>query len=293
MKILIIYNPVSGKSTNREQRLGKVLMELGQSENEISVYQMKAKGDGTRFLLTKKPDDYELIVTCGGDGTLHEIVDASIKLGFKGDIGYIPAGSTNDYASNLGIRPSNAIKNIIDHNTQRLDLGVFNGECFNYVAAFGIFTDVTYSTPQPLKNSLGYLAYLMEGAKEITDIKPIHIHCETDSAIIDDDVLVGIITNTLSVGGVKLHGNDAQLDDGMMEYIFIRYPRNPIEFQNTLFFLVNQKFDQKYFYYGQSTTFKIQSDPMEWTLDGEGSGEPTGDVLIETLPAALSIIVGD
>lgn len=292
MKILLIYNPVSGKSVNREARLGKTLMQLGEKYGAITVYQMKAKGDGARFMADKGIDRYELIIGCGGDGTLHEIVDGAMQLGFTGDIGYIPSGSTNDYASNLGINSNNAVDNLLEHKIKKLDLGNFNGEYFNYVAAFGFFTDIPYVTPQNIKNSLGYLAYVLEGIKEIADMKPIRLKCETDSAIIEDDILVGVITNTLSVAGKHLNEDMAKLDDGMLEYIFVRYPRNILDIQNTILALMNGRFENKYMYYGQSKSFHIESEKMQWTLDGEDGGfSEVAD--ITTHQQKLNIIVGD
>ena len=292
MKILLIYNPVSGKSMNREARLGKVLMELGKNNDEITVYQMKSKGDGALFISKQQINDYSLIVVCGGDGTLHEIVDGALKAGYTGDIGYVPSGSTNDYATNLGINATNALENIIAHKVMKLDVGEFNGEHFNYVAAFGFFTDIPYSTPQNVKNSLGYLAYILEGAKELTDMKSIHLKCETDSAIFEDDFLVGMVSNTLSVGGRRLKEGNAKLDDGVMEYVFIKYPRNLLDIQNTIFALVNNKYDHRYMHFGQSKTFKIESDPTKWDLDGEDGGL-NDKVIINTHEKALNIIVGD
>lgn len=293
MKILLVYNPVSGKSGSRESRFGRTLLELGKDNNEITVYQMKSKGDGYGFLASKKNmEEYDTLIVCGGDGTLHEMVDASLKLGFKGKLGYVPFGSCNDYASNLGISERNAVKNIVKRVTKSLDVGNLNGEFFNYVAAFGILTDVTYSTPQNMKNSIGYLAYVLEAAKEITDMKPIHIRCETDDTIIDDDILVGIITNTLSVGGVKLKEEAISLDDGLMEYVFIKYPQNLFDLQNTVLCLMNMRFEPKYMYSGQSKHFSIDSDRMQWTLDGEDGGY-TEHALVDTHKAALEIIVGE
>lgn len=292
MKILFIYNPVSGKSGSRINRFGKALFELGKGDNEITVYQMKYKGDGARYLKTVDANAYDLILGCGGDGTLHEIVDGALNVGYTHDIGYVPFGSTNDFANNLGIESNNAVDIILNHNVQLLDVGKFNNEHFNYVAAFGFFTDIPYSTPQNVKNSLGYMAYLLEGIKELTDMKSYRFRCETDSAIIEDDILVGIITNTLSVAGVKLKDHMAKLDDGMLEYVFIKYPRTLLDIQNTIFALVNNKFDNRYMYYGHSENFKISSDLMQWTLDGEDGG--THDTVnIITEKQALKIIVGN
>lgn len=291
MKVLLVYNPVSGKSGNREHNLGTIVFELGKKYNEITVYRTRDKGDGAEYIKNADMSDCKLMVVSGGDGMLHEMVNQAVKIGFKGLIGFIPSGSVNDYARNIGINEYNAINNIIKGKSRKLDLGKFNNEYFNYVAAFGQFTPISYTTPQDVKNSIGHLAYLLEGIKELSDAKSIRFCCETDDEMIDDDMLVGIITNTLSVGGVKLRNSMARLDDGLMEYIFIKYPQNLLDLQNTIFALLNGKFDKKYMYHGSSKRFVITTEMIEWNLDGE-SGGSTDYAVIETCPKALNIIVG-
>lgn len=294
MKLLLIYNPVSGKSNNRDSRLGKEILELGKEGYDVMVHRIKEKGEGAKYINENDISAYDLVAVQGGDGTLHEIVDGMLKLkeDLRKPIAYLPAGSTNDYAKNLGITQANAIKNIFNNDIRTLDVGVFNGEHFNYVAGFGFFTDIPYSTPQNIKNSLGYLAYVLEGAKELTEMKAYRLRCETDSAIIEDDILIGIITNTLSVGGMKLKEDIAKLDDGILEYIFIKYPQNLFEIQNIIFLLMNSKFDHRYMYYGQSKSFKIESEPMSWTLDGEDGGN-VSSAEIHVCEKVLNIVVGD
>lgn len=291
MNILLIYNPVSGKSESRESRIGKIMLELGAEDALISVYQTKKKGDGFERLKMIDSSVYDLIVVCGGDGTLHEIVNATLKLGLNIPIGYIPFGSTNDYAKNLGIKPRNAIKNIKEMKLKKLDIGEFNGEFFNYVAAFGAFTEIPYSTPQDIKNSVGYLAYVLEGIKALPEIRPIHFKCKTDDGVIEDDVIVGMITNTTSVAGVKRKEDDIRLDDGKMEYIFVKFPKNIIETEAILFKLASGDFDSPFLYHGQSSRFEILSDEITWTLDGEAGGSASS-VIIDTHKKAFEIVTG-
>jgi YegS/Rv2252/BmrU family lipid kinase len=289
MKYLLIYNPVSGRSNNRINKIGKCVFELGKEGDVITVYQTAGKGDGARYMWDNDIDKYDVVIVCGGDGTLHEIVDGAIKCGYKGNLGYIPFGSTNDYARALGINSTNAIKVILEGNVNKLDLGILNSEHFNYVAAFGCFTDITYTTPQVMKNGIGYLAYLLESVKALKDIKPIHIKCKTDNDEIDDDIIVGLVTNALSVGGMRIKAIRAKLDDGKLEYVFIKYPSNLIDLQNTLLALVNNKLTDRYMYYGHSSSFIIDSDEIDWNLDGESGGKST-HAEISVLPKALSIL---
>lgn len=291
MKVLLVYNPVSGKSINREQNLGNILLELGKSYNEITVYQTKSKGDGAEYLRNQDLSECELLIVCGGDGMLHEMVDQALKCEYKGLIGYIPMGSVNDFANNIGINEYNAVSNIIKKKSRKLDVGKFNDEHFNYVAAFGQFTPISYTTSQDAKNMIGHLAYFLEGIKELSEAKAIRICCETDNEKFEDDVLVGVISNTFSVGGVKLRKYMTELDDGEMEYIFIKYPQNLIDLQNTVFALLNGKFDSKYMYHGRSKRFEITSEPMEWNLDGEDGGN-VDKAIIDIRRQALNIIAG-
>lgn len=292
MRILMIYNPVSGLSGSRGTRIGNALFRLGENDGDVVVYQTKSKDDGAEYLAKHSDEKYDMIVVSGGDGTLHEIVNAVMKLGIDSKIGYLPSGSTNDYAKNLGITQRNSVENLFNPKIRELDLGLFNGEYFTYVAAFGLCTDIPYSTPQSLKNSMGYLAYLLEGAKELTDMKPIRIKCKTDKELIEDTFVVGLITNALCVGGMKRRDSETKLDDGLMEYVFIKFPQNIIDVRNIVFRLLNSMFDEKYMYYGSSSSFVIDSEEMTWTLDGESSGQATSHTEIKTCRKALKIAVG-
>ena len=270
---LLIYNPVAGRTNLRLERIGKIIFELTQKGYVLTVYQTQGKMDIHKFIKTQDMTVYDKILCCGGDGTLHEVVNGLIKSGVELPLGYIPAGSTNDYAKNLGISKGTAIDGIRNGSVKAVDIGKFGDEYFNYIAAFGAFTNVSFLTPQKNKNALGYLAYLLEGARHLSDIKPYYVKFEIDGVIIEDSVVVGMITNGFSVAGVRnKRGTNVYLDDGKMEYVLIKMPDNVLEIQTIITLLLSSKVDARYMYYGQFKNMKILSEPLQWTLDGEDGG---------------------
>lgn len=273
MHNLLIYNPVSGRTNLRLERIGRIIFELTNSGNELTVYQTQSKIDIRNFIRTKDLARYNKIICYGGDGTLHEVVNGLIESGADRPLGYIPAGSTNDYAKNLGINERTAIDCIKKGLMKTVDIGRFGEEYFNYIAAFGAFTNVSFLTPQKSKNALGYLAYLLEGVRHLSDIKPYHVKFDIDGVIIEDNVVVGMMTNAFSVAGVRnKRGADIYLDDGKMEYVLIKMPDNVLEIQTIVTLLLSSKVDARFMYYGQFKKMKIFSEPMQWTLDGENGG---------------------
>lgn len=291
MRYLFIYNPVSGKENNRANRIGKCLLQLGQGGNEVLVYQTQGKGDAGKYLSTA-PENYDCVVVCGGDGTFHDVLNGVLENDIHKPIGYIPFGSTNDFASGIGIQYRNAVEVIRRGKRRHLDVGCFNGEYFSYVAAFGIFTNVSYSTPQNVKNALGYAAYLLEGIKQISQLRHYHLRVTTDNGTTEDDFLLGVVCNSISVAGMKQTRFHPSLNDGLMEYLFVKKPANIIDLQNTITSFLQGKLDEKYMVAGKSKNLEIQSeDAIEWTLDGEFGGTHK-EVLIETCAKKLDIMAG-
>ncbi|MBO5351801.1 MAG: diacylglycerol kinase family lipid kinase [Lachnospiraceae bacterium] len=273
MHNLLILNPVSGKKESREERIGQIICRLTQNGNEVTVCQTRGRGDAREFAATAPEGVYDRIVCCGGDGTLHEVVNGLMRRQEKLPLGYIPMGSTNDYAKNLGITKKNALQCLEENRADFIDIGCMNGEYFNYVAAFGAFTSVSFNTPQQMKNTFGYFAYLLEGIKQLADVAPKHIRFCVDGTEQEDDIIIGMVTNAFSVAGMKnLNQKQVQLDDGRMEYLFIKYPKNFMELQTIIGQLLNEKVDERYIHYGQFRKLTMESEPMEWTVDGENGG---------------------
>lgn len=300
-KALFILNPHSGKGLIKNHLL-EIIDILVKADYEVTVYPTQSRGDAKR-LMTERDKSYELVVCSGGDGTLDEIVSGMIQSGFKTTIGYIPAGSTNDFAKSLKIPVTmkKAAEIIAQRNVFSCDIGRFNKDIFVYVAAFGIFTEVSYGTPQEMKNMLGHMAYLLEGVKQLANIKsyPLkvaYVSEEGEEIVIENDFIFGMVTNSHSIGGFKsIAGNvfkgNIDLNDGLFEVTLIKVPKNPMELNSILAALAIADIDTKYMYNFKSGKLVFESEEeVAWTLDGEYGGKHTKVELLND-KGAMDIII--
>ena len=219
------------------------------------------------------------MVCSGGDGTLDEVVTGMMQREQKLPIGYIPAGSCNDFARSLQL-PNNmqqAAEIAVRGENFPVDVGAFNDRNFIYVAAFGIFTDVSYTTKQEMKNVLGHMAYILEGMKRLTSVKSYYMKVTSEEMSFEGDFLFGMVTNSRSVGGFKsIIGKNVVFDDGIYEVTFIQRPRNAMELQEILAALTISQIDTKYMYSFRSAHVVVEAEePVSWSLDGEFGGEYT------------------
>ena len=293
-KLLFVFNPTSGKAKIRDYLLD-ILDSFNKSNYQVTVYTTQYQGHA-REIVKERGKGYDLIVCSGGDGTLNEVVSGLMELEPMPILGYIPSGTTNDFATSIHIPKDMvlAAKLISKRNVFRCDIGKFNDRYFTYVAAFGAFTAVTYMTPQQTKNVLGHQAYVLEGVKQLSSIKPVHLKIEYDDVVIEDDFLYGMVSNSTSVGGFKgLTGKYVELNDGLSEVTLIKNVKNPIGFTNIVTSLLTRKLDSEYFYYFKTNKLKITSkQPIDWVLDGEFGGSHT-EVNIENCKEAICICVDD
>ena len=295
-KIYFIYNPHSGKE-QIGSKLNEIIRTLAEKDNELTVVPTIGYLDAMERI-TNLPDDYDLVVCSGGDGTLDEVVTGMMKRPKERrvPIGYIPAGTTNDFARSLEI-PRNmpeAARNAMLGKPFECDIGSFNEDSFVYIASFGIFTEVSYSTKQEVKNVLGHMAYVLEGMKSLYNIKSYKMRVSSDEMEFEGDFLFGMITNSKSVAGFKgLVKGDVQFDDGVYEVTFIKRPKNPLEIQEILGALLLEEINSNYMYSFRTRKLTIESEEMvPWTLDGEFGGEHD-HVVIENNHKAVEIIVKD
>ena len=232
--------------------------------------------DDARRIVENRSHDYELVVCSGGDGTLDETVTGMMQSGFQTPIGYIPAGSTNDFGVSLGL-PKNMVRAAeiaVKGKDFSCDVGSFNKDIFVYIAAFGLFTDVSYETDQEVKNVLGHMAYLLEGMKRLSAVRSYPMRVEYEDNLIGDDFIFGMITNSVSVGGFKnITGKNVKLDDGVFEVTLIKKPRNPVELNNIMISLLNRDIDTNAMYCFRTSKLILDAlEPVPWTLDGENGG---------------------
>jgi len=291
-RLLFIYNPKAGKAQIRS-RLADILDIFTNAGYEITIAPTQ-KHDDARRIAACRSDSYDLVVCGGGDGTLDEVVTGMIQSGFHTPVGYIPAGSTNDFGGSLML-PKNmtqAAEVVVQGRNFPCDIGSFNNDVFVYIAAFGLFTDVSYETDQEVKNVLGHMAYLLEGMKRLSSIHSFSMKVSWEGNVIEDDFIFGMVTNSVSVGGFKnITGKNVKLDDGLFEVTLIKVPKNPVELNDLILSLLNRKFDSGAMFYFRTTELKLESkESVAWTLDGENGGVHQ-EVVIRNMNRAIEIRV--
>ncbi len=291
-KLLFVFNPYAGKAQIKNH-LVDIIDTFNKADYEVTAFATQYSKHAFE-LVKEKAKNYGLVVCSGGDGTLNEVVSALMSLKNRPLLGYIPAGSTNDFASSLGLpkNMNNAAKAIVNGEKFLVDIGVFNNSFFTYVAAFGAFTEVTYMTPQQTKNILGHQAYILEGAKRLSSIKPIHMVVTYDGTVIEDDFLFGMITNATSVGGFKgFPGKNVGLNDGIFEVTLVRNPKSPLELPAIITSLVLRDPNPDYIYVFKTANINFKAQvSVDWVLDGEFGGSVT-DVNISNCHQAIEIMV--
>lgn len=273
-RVLLMVNPMAGRQKIRNELL-YVVDTLTKAGYETIIYTTQGK-DATRDLLAEKDSQFDRVICCGGDGTFNEILSATMHWNKRPILGYIPAGTTNDFAAGLKL-PSDireAAVNIVRGTPHTVDAGLFNTSYFSYVASFGAFTETSYSTPQNFKNALGHLAYILEGIKEIPAFTPYTVCVEADGQIYKDSYIFGAVSNARSVGGIlKISDSLVDLNDGVFEVMMIKMPKTLMDLSaivTSLTSLNPLKYDPSMFLFLQTKELKITFEQeMVWSLDGE------------------------
>ena len=291
-KMLFIMNPISGQK-KAAKFLPEILSLFNRADYEVTTYITGCRGDATR-MAALRGGDVDIVVCCGGDGTFNETVSGLLQAGHTTPVGYIPSGSTNDFASSLKLstNPLKATQDIIEGQAVAYDVGKFGSRYFSYVASFGAFTQSSYATPQSIKNVLGHTAYVLSGISELSQIRKEHVRMEIDGEIVEDDFLFGAISNSTSVGGVlTLDPKFVDMSDGLLEILLVRAPRNLLEITECIQAFQSQNYNNcamVTFCSGQK--IRILSNPgMIWTLDGERE-EGHWEVTAENIHHAIHLV---
>ncbi len=291
-RVLFIYNPHAGTGLVRSA-LSDILDTFAKADFEIVVHPTQYRGDAT-VVVREHAAEYDRIVCAGGDGTLDEVVSGVMESGVDVEVGYLPAGSTNDYGNSLGLDKDlrYAAQTAASGRPFSVDIGSFNDKYFIYVAAFGMFTEVSYQTPQEMKNVFGHGAYIMEAVKQLADIPSVRLQVECNGEVIYGEFIYGMITNATSVGGISgIIPGDISLHDEKFEVTLVRMPANPLELTEIVSFFAGTSRDTNLVYNTQTSDIKFTSKkPIPWTLDGEFGGEHEV-VRIRVIPGAVNIIV--
>lgn len=290
-RMLFVLNPAAGmRKANRF--LADMVAVFNRADYEVQVFVTGGRGEAVDAV-ARQAESMDLVVCCGGDGTFNETVSGILKSGSNTPVGYIPAGSTNDFANSLHLSNNflEAAKQIVAGTPCQYDIGQFDQRYFSYVASFGAFTRASYSTPQSIKNALGHAAYVLEGIQELSQIKSVHVKLELDGEAVEDEYLFGAICNSTSVGGIlTLDPKQVDMGDGRFEVMLVRKPRDLSEIAECIQAVQKQQYNCKMMTFRSTKTVRVYTDaPLAWTLDGEQAGMD-GQVLIENLHHAITLI---
>ena len=271
-KMLFVMNPFAGmRKANRY--LADVITIFNRAGYEVNIHMTAGPGDAAR-IVEERSVGMDIVVCCGGDGTLNETINGLLRSGSQAAIGYIPAGSTNDFASSLKLSTNivQAAQDIVEGEPVRYDVGRFGQRYFAYVASFGAFTKASYSTPQNIKNALGHTAYVLDGISELSQIRKVHVRMEMENETVEDDFIFGCISNSTSIGGVlTLDPKVVDMADGLLEVFLVRAPRSLTEISECIQALQSQRYnDCAMITFGPARKITVWADEsMPWTLDGE------------------------
>ena len=270
-KMLFIMNPYSGMR-RAARYLADIIGLFNRNGYEVITHMTGSQGEAIDVVARTAPQ-VDLVVCCGGDGTFNETITGLLRSGVDIPIGYIPAGSTNDFAASMKLSTNvmQAARDIVEGQPIAYDVGKFGDRYFSYVASFGAFTRASYATPQSIKNALGHTAYVLEGITELSQIRKEHVRMELDGEVVEDDFIFGAISNSTSVGGVlNLDPSLVNMSDGKLEVLLIRVPRDLVELAECIKAVQSQQFNCSVITFRSAEKIKVFSNPlMPWTLDGE------------------------
>ena len=283
-------NPYAGMRKGAKA-LADIIDIFNRADYEVITYMTAGPGDG-RPIVAKQASQVDLVVCAGGDGTFNETVNGLLASGCDTPVGYIPCGSTNDFASSLQLQtnPVKAAQAIVDGDVTRYDIGKFGDRYFSYVASFGAFTKTSYTTPQSVKNALGHTAYLLSCVQELSQIRKEHLLIETSDQVIEDDFIFGAISNSTSVGGIlTLDPKQVDMRDGKFELLLVRAPRDLLELSDCIRALQTQKYNCPMITFLSTSSLTVYANPeMDWSLDGERQAG-SDRIFVENLYHAISI----
>ncbi len=293
--LLLIVNPASGK-TKAKSSLYDLIAPLCEAGFRTTVYTTAARGEASEIARTLGAQ-YDRILCCGGDGTLNEVIDGMLRGDVTTPLGYVPAGSTNDFAATLGLTGDIAslVRTHLDGKPRPIDVGCFNGERhFTYIASFGAFTSSSYTAPQTAKNAIGHLAYVLEGIKDLPSLHPIGLTVETEEGeVLSGEFIFGAVSNSTTIGGVvKLDSSLVDLSDGKFEVLLIRMPKNLAELNRILIALTSRDYSgASEIILTRAGRIRITADePIPWSLDGEyEKGGETAE--IHAIPGAVTLMI--
>ena len=291
-QVLLIVNPNAGRG-KVQKRIPEIKEDLMKTGYDVDIINTR-KNFSAKDIITeynKKPD---IVICCGGDGTVNDLVSAVMSLEDKPKISFIPLGTINDFARTIGLsRKKFFTQGILNnYSEKKSDIGKINEKYFNYVAAFGAFTAVSYVTSQKLKKILGKFAYFIVAVKYLFKIRSYKINLNIDGEKIEKECIYGSVSNSKSIGGFQwFRKRDIAINDGKFEVLLIKKPKHKIQYISIVFDILFRRYQSNNFFYRQGSKIEITSEKsLSWTVDGEFGGR-TKDAKISNCKEAITFIV--
>lgn len=295
-KVLLLVNGSAGRKQGKDS-LYDIVRALALRDCEVTVYPIEPGTSlDSSLIIAAKAADFDVVACFGGDGTLNHVVSGLLDNGIRKPVGYIPGGSTNDFVKNFtdDIDIESVCDGIANGTIYSYDIGKLNDRYFNYVAAFGAFTEVSYSTDQAAKNLFGHGAYVVKAVSSLSDALSYSrkMRVYHDDQITEGEFIYGAVSNSPFVGGMTLpYSRDAKLNDGLFEAVFVTAPKNAVELATVLSDLATGYLDSQYVMTFETKALKVESDmPVDWTVDGEFGGSYKS-AEIEVLPRAVDLMI--
>ena len=291
-KLLFIVNPRAGKNKSRAP-LFDVVSRFSDAGYLVRVYTTRKRGDATA-VAAEAGGEFDTVVCAGGDGTLNETIAGLMTLSDRPTVGYLPCGSTNDFAASLRIplKIEEAAEAVASGEPHPLDVGWHNGRYFAYVASFGAFTKASYNAPQTTKNALGHFAYVLEGLNSLDTLRPYRCRVIADGEIIEGEFIFGAVCNTTSLAGmVKLNPHRVDMRDGKFELLLLQSPKTALEVQNLIVAMTSMQYDYPGVYFRHVREALVETEEeLPWSLDGEYA-PGAQRVEIRNIPGAVQLLL--
>ncbi len=290
-KLLFIVNPRAGK-TKSTAPLFDAVAAFSRAGYLVRVFVTEAGGQA-RDIAAKWGGQYDLVVCAGGDGTLNETISGLMQLEQRPPLGYLPNGSTNDFAASLHLHTTvaTAARAVAGGVPSSLDIGRHNDRYFAYVASFGAFTRSSYSASQAAKNALGHFAYILEGLGDLDSLRPYRCAIDADGEHFEGDFIFGAVCNSTSLGGlVKLDPKHVSMDDGTFELLLLRMPKTALDLQNLITAMTRMQYDYPGVIFRHVKNVVLTTNEnISWSLDGEYAASAPR-VEIQCLPGAIELV---
>lgn len=268
--LLFIINPTAGQK--KRESMVDIINVFNDAGYAVTIFYTRHRNHAKELVIQYGAES-DLIVCMGGDGTLNETISGICEAGLKTPVGYIPAGSTNDFAASLSIPTDTvaAAERIVKKAPRYLDVGSFGGRPFIYTASAGLFTSTSYDTPQEIKNLLGHFAYILNGIKDLSKVKPVHFKFTVEDETMEDDYIFTALCNTTSIGGImNLDESIVDYEDGLFELLLIKFPKDIIQLNQIIASLMAKEYNTDLIRFCKVSSAAVNNPAsVAWSLDGE------------------------